>query len=167
MKNYDIIKLWNFKFLFFSLIFLQTFFFSGCWSSKIESSKLVVINVLDATYYDDCHMTGSINIPFENLENRMKSLNKNNSYVFYCSNYACTAAPYAAGMFKEAGFKNVSVFTGGIVEWFKAGCPVTGPAQKEYLNEENEPLSDEDHKDIMVISLEDLKAQMASANMFE
>jgi len=165
MKNYAIVNVKNSKF-FFSLIVFATFFLSGCWSSKTEDSKLVVINVLDAANHEDCHMTGSINIPFENLEDQMKSLNKKDRYVLYCSNYACSAAPFAANMMKEAGFENVRFFHGGIADWYQKELPCTGKAQMEYLKEENEPLSEDGHLGAINISLDELKSEMALAKMF-
>lgn len=158
MKKYDILTVVkSAKFFTFSLIFCSLFVFAGCWNSSIDSSKLVVINVLDPDYYQDCHITGSINIPFEHIEERMKSLSKKDSYVFYCSNYACTAAPFAAEMLKNSGFADVSVFPGGIVQWYQKGYPCTGRAAKDYLKDENEPLSDEDHAGINIISADELK----------
>ena len=166
MKKYDIINVKNSKFFFSSLIIVGTFFFSGCWVSKVVEQKLVVINVLDAANFDDCHMTGSVNVPFEDLEDKMKTLDKKDRYVLYCSNYACTAAPFAANMMKDAGFEHVAFFPGGVVEWYQKGLACTGPAQMGYLKEENEPLSEEDHVEVKAISLDDLKAEMVAAKMF-
>lgn len=159
-KKYDILSMVNsLKFLSFSLIVCALL--AGCWgTSTTQSSKLVVINVLEPDYYQDCHMTGSINIPFEEFEERMKTLHKKDSYVLYCSNYSCTAAPFAAQMLTQAGFEDVALFPGGIVEWYQKGYPCTGSCQKEYLKEDNEKFADEDHEAIKIISADDLKAAM-------
>ncbi len=157
LKKCDIISfVLNGKLFSLSLIFLL----AGCWASSITESKLVVINVLDPDYFQDCHMTGSINIPFEQFENSIQNLRKTDRYVLYCSNYACTAAPFAAEMLQKAGFNDVFVFPGGIVEWYQQGYPCTGNCLKEYLKEENEPMVDEDHGEIKIISAEDLKNQL-------
>ena len=37
------------------------------WDSGSKPS-FVLVNVLDKEFYDDCHIKGSINVPFENLE---------------------------------------------------------------------------------------------------
>jgi rhodanese-related sulfurtransferase len=158
MKKYDIFTVVkDFKFFTFSLIVCSIFLLAGCWGSSTDSSKVVVINVLDPDYHQDCHITGSINIPFEHIEERMKTLNKKDHYVLYCSNYACTAAPFAAQMLKASGFEDVGIFPGGIVQWYQKGYPCTGEAQKDYLKEENEPLSDEDHAEVKIISGDELK----------
>ena len=115
--------------------------FSGCWGGSTNDSGLVVVNVLDKKYYEDCHIQGSVHIPFEDIEARIKTFDKNNHYVFYCSNYACTAAPFTATMLKEAGFPKVSVYHGGIVEWYQKKYPCVGPAELSYLKDENEHFS--------------------------
>lgn len=160
MKKYAIFTVVkNLKFFTFSLIVCSIFLLAGCWGVSTGQEKLVVINVLDPDYHQDCHMTGSINIPFAQIEEFAKTLNKKDRYVLYCSNFACTAAPFAAEMLKSAGFEDVAVFPGGIVQWYQKGYPCTGPAQKDYLKEENEPLGDDD-SGIKIISADDLKAAL-------
>lgn len=166
MQNYGIVPIQRVHFFGISLIVFSMIFFVGCWNFSVKDElKLVIINVLDHDDYQDCHIAGSINIPFEQLEERLKSLSKKDKYVFYCSNYACTAAPFAASMFKNAGFYDVALLPGGIVEWYQKGYPYQGVAQKEYLKEENEILGEEEHKGIKILAAEDLKAQMIQAKM--
>lgn len=168
MKKYGIlldVAMKNTKFFGFSLIVCSMMLFAGCWNSSNNSSKLVVINVLDPDYYQDCHMTGSINIPFEQFEERMKTLHKKDRYVLYCSNFACTAAPYAAELLKNAGFEDVSFFPGGIVQWYQNGYPCTGAAQMPYLQEENEPMDEDNHPGVKILTLNDLKAAMEEAKL--
>ncbi|MCX5923694.1 MAG: rhodanese-like domain-containing protein [Candidatus Dependentiae bacterium] len=169
IKKCDIINIKNSRVILFSLTIFVSFFFSGCWSSKSSNKtsepKLIVINVLDKSNFEDCHITGSINIPFEAIEDEMKILDKKDSYVLYCSNYACTAAPFAANLMKEAGFEHAAFFPGGIVDWYQKGYPCTGPSKMDYLKEENEPFDEDDHLDTLVVSIEDLKSQMVAAKM--
>jgi rhodanese-related sulfurtransferase len=161
MKKCDILSIAkSVKIFALSLTVFSMIVLAGCWSSSTNSSKLVVVNVLDPDYHQDCHIAGSINIPFEQLEDRMKSLDKKDRYVFYCSNHACTAAPFAAEMFSNAGFEDVAFLPGGIVEWYQKGYPCNGAGQKDYLKEENEPLSDEDHLGVKMISVDALKASL-------
>jgi rhodanese-related sulfurtransferase len=148
------------KFFVLSLIVCSLAILAGCWGSTTQKSKLVMINVLDPDYYQDCHIAGSINIPFEQFEERAKTLDKNDCYVLYCSNHACTAAPFCASFLKDAGFKDVSLLPGGIVEWYQKGYPCTGNATKEYLKEVDEPLGDLDHPGVKELSADDLKQAM-------
>ncbi len=168
MKKYGIlldVAMKNTKLFGFSLIVCSIMLFAGCWSLSSNSSKLVIINVLDPDYHQDCHMTGSINIPFEQFEERMKTLNKKDRYVVYCSNFACTAAPFAAELLKQSGFEDVALFPGGIVQWYQKGYPCTGPAQMQYLKEENEPMSEEDHLGLKLLTPDELKAAMVEAKL--
>lgn len=168
MKKYDMLNKYHLTLLIPVLLVL-----SGCWSKSDKNdsvSKLVVINVLDKNYYDDCHITGSINIPFEDLEAKLKDLNKKDQYVVYCSNYACTAAPYCAKMMKDAGFDKMFVFHAGIVGWYQKKYPHTGPAVMSYLRDANDKLdedslNDEQHTGIVDISAEELKTKMEEAHL--
>ena len=38
--------------------------FAGCFN-KSDNPGLMVINVLEKDYFDDCHISGSVHIPFE------------------------------------------------------------------------------------------------------
>lgn len=163
MKKCDIVSVTKIRYFGISLITFAMFMLAGCWGSSTTEPKLVVVNVLDSDYHQDCHISGSINIPFELLEERMKTLNKKDRYVLHCSNYACTAAPFAAQLMKDAGFEDVGVFHGGIVEWYQKGYPCQGDAQKAYLKEENEQLGSLDHPGIKNVSAQDLKAAMEQA----
>lgn len=164
LKKYDILLSKNSAVVGFSLIFCAMLSLTGCWGSskKDEAPQLVVINVLDPSYYQDCHIRGSINVPFEQFEEKIKTLSKNNSYVVYCSNYACTAAPYAVKMMLDAGFASAALFPGGIVDWYQQKLPYDGPAQLQYLQEENEAM-DDDHDGLPVISAQELCERMGLA----
>ena len=175
MKKHDMLFKHKLTFLNSSLLIFTTLFFSGCffWNSdkKVNESKLIVINVLDKDYYDDCHITGSINIPFEDLENNINTMNKKDMYVIYCSNYACTAAPHCAKMMKEAGIENVTVLHAGIVGWYQLKYPYIGEAKMSYLEETNkklyadEPVDECDNSCINDISAEELKLKMIEAGL--
>ena len=157
-QSYDQSSQQNSRFFIASFLLAAMLVLAGCWSS---ATKLVVIDVLDPENHQDCHITGSINIPFEQFEDRIKTMSKKDSYVLYCSNYACTAAPFCAQLLKDAGFQDVGVFHGGIVQWYQKGYPYTGQAQKSYPQEENEQMEAVDHPGIKDISAEDLKAALA------
>lgn len=177
MKKYDMIHKDKLTFARVSVMSLMVLFLTGCWwksepkKDETVKSKLVVINVLDKDYYEDCHIAGSINIPFSDFEENLKQLSKENEYVIYCSNYACTAAPFSAKMMIDAGFDKVAVFHGGIVEWYQEEYPCQGPCKKAYLEEENEPFEKEDSSDnkenaeIVDIAADELKVKMAEAGL--
>ena len=52
---------------------------------------------------------------------------KSTKLVFYCGSEACSAAPKAAKLAKEAGYNDVAVMRAGIKGWVKAGKKVNQP----------------------------------------
>ena len=108
---------------------------SCCSQSKEE---IVVINVLDKQYFDDCHIKGSINIPLNELEANIESLDKNKTYVVYCANSMCHASGEAANILKKCGFNNVYEYSGGAAEWYQLAqenpeFECEGPCESSYL----------------------------------
>jgi rhodanese-related sulfurtransferase len=168
-KKYDILQSVPTKLYVCSLIVFSIAFLSGCWgktsSDTTKASTLKVINVLDKSYFDDCHIKGSIHIPFDEFEQSLKNLSKNDEYVVYCSNYACTAAPYAVQLMKDAGFEQVSLLPGGVVEWYQKGLPTNGSGQLQYLKEENPELDEHGHDDLKLITPEQLYEKLKEAKL--
>jgi rhodanese-related sulfurtransferase len=126
------------RYAFFSFVaFLAVL--PGCWSGSSTQEKtkikgLVVINVLDKAEYDDCHIRGSMNVPFVQIkEYAQDSLEKDADIVLYCSNYMCSSSGFARKQLIELGFQHVTVYEGGTAEWFQKGYPVDGPALQPYL----------------------------------
>lgn len=174
LKKYGIVSTKYSIFMGCSLIIFAVFCLAGCWgnaskqsdSQVLEAQKhLVVINVLEPSYFQDCHIKGSINIPFEQFEEKMKAMAKQDRYVIYCSTYTCTAAPFSAGLMKDAGFEDVAVLPGGVVEWYQKGLPCQGPCTMQYLKESNEKLDDEAHAGIQIVTPEELQLQMQNAHL--
>jgi rhodanese-related sulfurtransferase len=154
-----------------ALMFIGTLFLTGCWPSgtakETTKSELVIINVLDKSEFDDCHIKGSINITFDEFESKISSLNKNNHYVLYCADYMCMSSGFCAKLLKDAQFENVWAYEGGMAEWYQKGYPCEGPAQLDYLKGENEHFGDNEDAEISIITAEQLLEKMeqfASAN---
>lgn len=152
-----------------SLTVLFLAFLGGCWKSceKSQGPSLKVINVLDKSYFNDCHIKGSINIPFEDFEKSLKNLSKNDHYVLYCSNHACTAAPYAVQLMQDMGFAHVALLPGGVVEWYQEGLPCNGLCQLQYLKEDNQELDPDAHKDLESLSAKQLYEKLKEAKLVE
>ena len=103
---------------------------------KIElQPELIVINVLDEKYYKDCHITGSINIPFDKLIEQVSSWNKDKEIILYCATPTCPKSEKAYQLLKDLGFSKLYEYPGGIKEWLQSGYPVTGPCKESYLHE--------------------------------
>jgi len=135
---------------------------SGCSCLKQhDKPDFVVINVLDPDLYNDCHIKGSINVPFEKLEHFAQELDHNTQVVLYCSNYKCTASGFGAHMLKKMGFEHVWAYEAGMAGWYQQGLPTEGPAHESYLKLANPPLSEEGTDKKLIISTDELQQKMA------
>ena len=129
--------------------------------SAKRDPKLVVVNVLDKNLYDDCHIKGSVSIPFEEVQDLANKLDKNDHIIFYCSNYMCTASGQAAKDFKKLGFKNVWAYEAGMAEWYQQKLPVEGACKQAYLNAQMaKPQQDALEDGVEHITTADLHAKM-------
>jgi rhodanese-related sulfurtransferase len=81
-----------------------------------------IVNVLDPEYYKMGVIKGSKKIPLDQLDKRLKELDKKHEVVTYCANTKCTASRMAAEKLSAAGF-DVRAYEGGIEEWTKAKLP--------------------------------------------
>lgn len=103
---------------------------------KIAGQSNVVI--LDARFkrdYKAGHIEGAINLPVncsdEEYKQIISGLSKDNEIVLYCQSAGCPFAEKKALLLKEDGFKNLSVFKGGWVEWQKLNKSLSVKAEGE------------------------------------
>lgn len=145
----------------FSLISVSLLFLVGCnfFTPSKKEAQLVIINVLDKTEFNDCHIKGSIHIQFSEFENEIASFDKNNHYVLYCADYACMSSGYCAKLLRDAKFDSVWEYSGGMVDWYQKGYPIEGPALEDYLKFENINFNDEEDT-ILTITAEELLAKI-------
>jgi len=109
-------------------------------SYHAKQSGLVVINVLDKDVYDDCHIKGSVNVPFTTLKDYAQGLDPETAeVVVYCSNYMCSTSGHACKELMSMGFKHVWAYEGGTAEWHQMGLPVEGPCKNSYLKQKLMP----------------------------
>jgi hypothetical protein len=50
-----------------------------------ESGEAIFIDVRNATFYNNEHIPGSVNIPLEEIETQLSSLNSDQWYIPYCT----------------------------------------------------------------------------------
>lgn len=148
-----------------ALMLVCSLLLTGCWpfgsSEKVtKKPELVIINVLDKAEFDDCHISDSINITFDEFEAKIPSLNKQNHYVLYCADYMCMSSGFCAKLLKDAKFEHVWAYEGGMAEWFQKGYPCQGPATSEYLTSENINMSEGEEQEIPTITAEELLVKM-------
>lgn len=122
--------------------------------------KLLVINVLGQDSYDDCHIAGSISVPRDELEEFIRSFDREHTdIVVYCAHSNCPLSRQAWYIAHDMGFKNVKAYEGGIREWFQKKFPTRGMCKLAYLKEPLVPAEKEDRA-VDAISAEELRAKM-------
>src|SRR5579872_5509479 len=128
--------------------------------NEVLNTDLIVLNVLDRDLYDDCHIKNSLHVPFDKVEEFSKKIDKNTHLVIYCSNYQCSTSGYVAKKLKDLGFCNVSVYEGGMAEWFQEGLPVDGAHKCSYLYKPSRCIAHDESDEIPVISIQELAEKM-------
>jgi rhodanese-related sulfurtransferase len=89
----------------------------------INHDDAVIIDLRSSTLFADGHITGAESVPFTDLNQKMKKLDKFKSkpVVLVCLNGS--EAPRAALTLKSNGF-NVHTLAGGMRAWREADLPV-------------------------------------------
>lgn len=131
-------------------------FLSGCWGTK---QSLYVVNVLDSSLYNECHILGSINVPYVDVAQWAEGIDKNVEIVTYCSNYACTGSEFAAKQLIDMGFTDVWAYEAGMHDWHKKGYPETCTKESVYLQQGN-PEPSQDVSDVPSLTTEQLYQKM-------
>jgi rhodanese-related sulfurtransferase len=95
---------------------------------KWDSLKLVF--TLGEWQYRTAHIPGSLNLPCSSglyeSEDALKGLEPDDEIVVYCSNPTCSASVSVYHLLKKRGFKNVSHYAGGLLDWKEADYPLAG-----------------------------------------
>jgi rhodanese-related sulfurtransferase len=86
-----------------------------------EKADLVILDVRTESEYEGGHLEGAINIPVEELSQRLSELNQNDDLLVYCrtGNRSTTAV----GILRENGFDRIYHMDGGITAWENMGFP--------------------------------------------
>jgi rhodanese-related sulfurtransferase len=104
--------------------------------NKLDTQPdMILINVLNQETYIDCHITGSINIPLNQLLETVASWDKDKEIVVYCAQTTCDASDKAYDLLQEMGFSHIFLYQGGIKEWFKKRYDCTGTCTMQYLHQ--------------------------------
>ena len=89
---------------------------------RAESGDVVVLDVRPAPEYAAAHLPGAVNIPLEQLEDRLAELPADREVVAYCRGAYCVLAHDAVRLLTAHG-RRARRATDGILEWRVAGLP--------------------------------------------
>ena len=118
--------------------------YEGCQAHPLFVSKMYrkecmalsnkqVINVLDSALFEECHIKGSVNVPYNQLAEYVQQFPKGTELVVYCAHYDCGLSRKAWHLLDTLGYTNIYAYEGGIVEWYQMGYPVEGPCKNDFF----------------------------------
>lgn len=94
---------------------------------RAETGDVVVLDVRPAPEYAAAHLPGAVNIPLEQLEDRLAELPADREVVAYCRGAYCVLAHDAVRLLAAHG-RRARRATDGILEWRVAGTPALAGA---------------------------------------
>lgn len=100
------------------------------------NGDVIFIDARDPVEYEDGHIKGAINLPFDWWEDYWDEvrplLDAEKEIVAYCGGQDCELSLFLARDLKRQGFERSYVFFGGWEKWINGGLPIeTGDDQNE------------------------------------
>ena len=94
-------------------------------AALIESGTVTVVDALPASYFEQVHLPGAVNLVEDEVTERAAALlpDKDAAIVTYCSNAACGNSQAVANRLERLGYTNVRKYRDGIQDWVDAGNP--------------------------------------------
>jgi len=92
-----------------------------------EDDNAVIIDARDVEQYNELHIDGSINIPYNYYEEYdiLYDLKVDDIYIVYCNGGECSLSlDLAYVMYDEFDFETVFVYEDGLPEWKNHGYPI-------------------------------------------
>jgi rhodanese-related sulfurtransferase len=94
--------------------------------SLIEAGTVTLVEALPASYFDQGHIPGAINIPHTEVRALAPALlpDKDAPIVVYCANLPCPNSGLAVRVLGKLGYTNVREYAEGKDDWTGAGLPL-------------------------------------------
>ena len=91
--------------------------------SLANNENAFIVDLRNSEIFTQGHITGSINIPFNNLSKRFNEIPENNkSIVLVCD--MGNVSPNAGELLKKEGYKDLLILRGGVNEWKLQNLPL-------------------------------------------
>ncbi|MFT5753815.1 MAG: rhodanese-related sulfurtransferase [Flavobacterium sp.] len=87
---------------------------------------LPIIDARKPDTFDEVTIPGSINIPYDELIERMDELDKNNPSIFFCNGPQCPQSSTAIKNLLDTGYPadRILYYRGGMHDWITLGLPI-------------------------------------------
>jgi rhodanese-related sulfurtransferase len=94
--------------------------------SLIEAGTVTLVEALPASYFDQGHIPGAINIPHTEVRELAPELlpDKDAAIVVYCANEPCPNSGIATHVLLKLGYTNVRDYAEGKADWVESGLPL-------------------------------------------
>jgi len=102
-------------------------------AARFQSSGTLFIDTRDPEDYEFGRIKGSVNIPYDYLEDYLDTLRaipRDKEIVTYCSGTECELSLFLGRDMQYEGFENIYIFYGGWREWKRAELPTDSGAVK-------------------------------------
>lgn len=96
---------------------------------ELLKGKAVLLDVRPSQEFESGHLRGAINIPIDELRDRLGELPQDRQIITYCRGEYCLFADEAAQLLRTNGF-DVARLEGGWPEWYSEGRPVQAGGRK-------------------------------------
>ena len=99
--------------------------------AAIADGEVTVVDALPASYFDQLHLPGAVNLYVEEAAARAASVlpDKSAAIVTYCSNEACPNSEGVARTLTRLGYTDVRKYREGLQDWVAAGLPTESGAR--------------------------------------
>ena len=95
---------------------------SEAWDLIQGEPEMVILDVRTPSEYEDAHIEGAINIPVEEIVDRLNELSANDVILVYCR--TGNRSGTAVGIMEENRFSKIYHMYEGISTWISEGLPV-------------------------------------------
>lgn len=87
-----------------------------------NNGTMILLDVRPDDEFEQGHLPGALNIPIEQLEERIDELSRDIDIIAYCQGQYCVLTVEAVMILRAAGFQ-ARPLVGGVSEWSAAGLP--------------------------------------------
>ncbi len=95
-----------------------------------DTHSICFVDARSEYVYYKSHLKGAISLSKSRFDEQCPDFRQKKSLdtfiVVYCSEASCGKARSVAKKLIQIGYKNVKVYTGGLIEWAHAGFPMEG-----------------------------------------